>query len=65
MNAFAYNKQSKLSSKSYKLGAGGGIISMAITYPLVAISSRLQVQNMNNGGKDGYRVMLVSSLPHI
>lgn len=33
-------------------GAGGGIISMIITYPLVAISARLQVQRMNNEKAD-------------
>ncbi|KAL7316962.1 hypothetical protein PS15m_003379 [Mucor circinelloides] len=33
-------------------GAGGGIISMMITYPLVAISSRLQVQKNNSLRKD-------------
>jgi hypothetical protein len=41
-----------------EIGAGGGIISMVITYPLVAISSRLQVQSMNNmsSEKDAYKV---------
>ncbi|KAJ2514137.1 hypothetical protein GGI11_004184 [Coemansia sp. RSA 2049] len=32
-------------------GAGGGIISMAITYPLITIGTRLQVQR--NNSKDG------------
>ncbi|KAI8880087.1 mitochondrial carrier [Backusella circina FSU 941] len=35
-------------------GAGGGIVSMALTYPLVSISSRLQVQK-NNTDKDAYK----------
>ncbi|KAI9260149.1 mitochondrial carrier domain-containing protein [Sporodiniella umbellata] len=35
-------------------GAGGGIVSMALTYPLVSISSRLQVQK-NDSGKDAYK----------
>ncbi|RHZ44454.1 hypothetical protein Glove_724g1 [Diversispora epigaea] len=30
-------------------GAGGGIISMVLTYPLITISSRLQVQKDNKG----------------
>jgi hypothetical protein len=38
------------------IGAGGGIISMLITYPLVAISSRLQVQRNDQTGKDNYKV---------
>ncbi|ORX45084.1 mitochondrial carrier [Hesseltinella vesiculosa] len=35
-------------------GAGGGIVSMALTYPLVSISSRLQVQR-NGDGKEQYQ----------
>ncbi|KAG9066571.1 hypothetical protein KI688_012479 [Linnemannia hyalina] len=35
-------------------GAGGGIISMALTYPLITISSRLQVQK-NKESKDAYK----------
>ncbi|KAF9314096.1 hypothetical protein BG003_004528 [Podila horticola] len=35
-------------------GAGGGIISMALTYPLITISSRLQVQK-DKKGKDAYK----------
>ncbi|KAI9490787.1 mitochondrial carrier domain-containing protein [Zychaea mexicana] len=35
-------------------GAGGGIVSMALTYPLVSISSRLQVQK-NDDSKDAYK----------
>ncbi|OBZ89534.1 Mitochondrial substrate carrier family protein Q [Choanephora cucurbitarum] len=35
-------------------GAGGGIVSMALTYPLVSVSSRLQVQK-NDTGKDAYK----------
>ncbi|KAK4520267.1 uncharacterized protein ATC70_008400 [Mucor velutinosus] len=35
-------------------GAGGGIVSMALTYPLVSISSRLQVQK-NDASKDAYK----------
>ncbi|KAG0750410.1 hypothetical protein G6F60_000488 [Rhizopus arrhizus] len=35
-------------------GAGGGIVSMALTYPLVSISSRLQVQK-NDTEKDAYK----------
>ncbi|KAI8969306.1 mitochondrial carrier domain-containing protein [Mycotypha africana] len=35
-------------------GAGGGIVSMVLTYPLVSISSRLQVQK-NNATKDAYK----------
>ncbi|KAL1923646.1 uncharacterized protein VTP21DRAFT_8626 [Calcarisporiella thermophila] len=34
-------------------GAGGGIISMALTYPLITISSRMQVQK-NNKSLDSY-----------
>lgn len=37
------------------LGAGGGIISMALTYPLITISSRLQVQK-DKSSKDAYKV---------
>lgn len=37
------------------LGAGGGIVSMMLTYPLVSVSSRLQVQK-NDDGKDAYKV---------
>ncbi|KAI8391580.1 mitochondrial carrier domain-containing protein [Radiomyces spectabilis] len=32
-------------------GAGGGVIAMAVTYPLLAISSRLQVQKDNTEGQ--------------
>ncbi|ORE00890.1 mitochondrial carrier [Rhizopus microsporus var. microsporus] len=35
-------------------GAGGGIVSMVLTYPLVSISSRLQVQK-NDASKDAYK----------
>ncbi|KAI9310783.1 mitochondrial carrier domain-containing protein [Dichotomocladium elegans] len=35
-------------------GAGGGIVSMALTYPLVSISSRLQVQK-NDKSQDAYK----------
>ncbi|KAF9572848.1 hypothetical protein EC968_009413 [Mortierella alpina] len=35
-------------------GAGGGIISMALTYPLITISSRLQVQK-NKESKEAYK----------
>ncbi|KAI7907154.1 mitochondrial carrier domain-containing protein [Cokeromyces recurvatus] len=35
-------------------GAGGGIVSMVLTYPLVSISSRLQVQK-NDSSKDAYK----------
>ncbi|KAI7860482.1 mitochondrial carrier domain-containing protein [Circinella umbellata] len=35
-------------------GAGGGIVSMALTYPLVSISSRLQVQK-NDDSNDAYK----------
>ncbi|KAG0299363.1 hypothetical protein BGZ97_003758 [Linnemannia gamsii] len=35
-------------------GAGGGIISMALTYPLITISSRLQVQK-NKDSKEAYK----------
>ncbi|KAG0222899.1 hypothetical protein BGW42_003542 [Actinomortierella wolfii] len=35
-------------------GAGGGIISMALTYPLITISSRLQVQK-DGKSKDAYK----------
>ncbi|KAF8945713.1 hypothetical protein BGZ52_009415, partial [Haplosporangium bisporale] len=35
-------------------GAGGGIISMALTYPLITISSRLQVQK-DKKSKDAYK----------
>ncbi|KAI8997510.1 mitochondrial carrier domain-containing protein [Pilobolus umbonatus] len=35
-------------------GAGGGIVSMTLTYPLVSISSRLQVQK-NDSSKDAYK----------
>ncbi|CAO3593509.1 unnamed protein product [Absidia cylindrospora] len=35
-------------------GAGGGIISMILTYPLVSVSSRLQVQR-GGQGKDEYK----------
>ncbi|KAI8391541.1 mitochondrial carrier domain-containing protein [Radiomyces spectabilis] len=35
-------------------GAGGGIVSMALTYPLVSISSRLQVQKSDQS-KDAYK----------
>ncbi|KAG0170222.1 hypothetical protein DFQ28_005061 [Apophysomyces sp. BC1034] len=35
-------------------GAGGGIVSMALTYPLVSISSRLQVQK-NDKSSDAYK----------
>ncbi|KAG0359409.1 MAG: mitochondrial carrier domain-containing protein [Linnemannia gamsii] len=35
-------------------GAGGGIISMAMTYPLITISSRLQVQK-NKDSKEAYK----------
>lgn len=37
------------------VGAGGGIISMALTYPLITISSRLQVQK-DKSSKDAYKV---------
>jgi len=40
---------------SFFKGAGGGIVSMALTYPLVSISSRLQVQK-NDASKDAYKV---------
>ncbi|KAI9023489.1 mitochondrial carrier domain-containing protein [Phycomyces nitens] len=35
-------------------GAGGGIVAMILTYPLVSISSRLQVQK-NDQDKDAYK----------
>ncbi|GJJ74846.1 solute carrier family 25 (peroxisomal adenine nucleotide transporter), member 17 [Entomortierella parvispora] len=35
-------------------GAGGGIISMALTYPLITVSSRLQVQK-DKKSKDSYK----------
>ncbi|KAG0248264.1 hypothetical protein BG011_000261, partial [Mortierella polycephala] len=35
-------------------GAGGGIISMSLTYPLITISSRLQVQK-NKDSKEAYK----------
>ncbi|KAI8071653.1 mitochondrial carrier domain-containing protein [Gongronella butleri] len=35
-------------------GAGGGIVAMSLTYPLVSISSRLQVQR-GGDGKDEYK----------
>ncbi|KAF9184231.1 hypothetical protein BGZ51_003476 [Haplosporangium sp. Z 767] len=35
-------------------GAGGGIISMSLTYPLITISSRLQVQK-NKNSKEAYK----------
>ncbi|KAF9167489.1 hypothetical protein DFQ27_001013 [Actinomortierella ambigua] len=35
-------------------GAGGGIISMAMTYPLITVSSRLQVQK-DGKSKDAYK----------
>ncbi|KAF9972408.1 hypothetical protein BGZ73_004471 [Actinomortierella ambigua] len=35
-------------------GAGGGIISMALTYPLITVSSRLQVQK-DGKSKDAYK----------
>ncbi|KAF7724107.1 hypothetical protein EC973_001291 [Apophysomyces ossiformis] len=35
-------------------GAGGGIVSMVLTYPLVSISSRLQVQK-NDNSSDAYK----------
>jgi len=35
-------------------GAGGGIISMILTYPLITVSSRLQVQK-NTEGADAYK----------
>ncbi|GBB83902.1 hypothetical protein RclHR1_10560012 [Rhizophagus clarus] len=35
-------------------GAGGGIISMALTYPLITVSSRLQVQK-DTKGADAYK----------
>ncbi|KAL1928953.1 hypothetical protein VTP01DRAFT_2012 [Rhizomucor pusillus] len=35
-------------------GAGGGIVSMVLTYPLVSVSSRLQVQK-NDKGSDAYK----------
>ncbi|KAJ1918292.1 hypothetical protein H4219_002689 [Mycoemilia scoparia] len=35
-------------------GAGGGIISMAITYPLITVSSRLQAQR-NNTSESAYK----------
>ncbi|KAF9933679.1 hypothetical protein BGZ67_004174 [Mortierella alpina] len=38
-------------------GAGGGIISMALTYPLITISSRLQVQK-NKESKEAYKSAL-------
>ncbi|KAF9585837.1 hypothetical protein BGW38_000514 [Lunasporangiospora selenospora] len=38
-------------------GAGGGIISMALTYPLITISSRQQVQK-NGKSKDAYKSTL-------
>ena len=40
------------------IGAGGGIVSMALTYPLVSISSRLQVQK-NDESKDAYKVIWI------
>jgi len=35
-------------------GAGGGVISTVLTYPLITISSRLQVQK-DDAGKDAYK----------
>lgn len=37
------------------LGAGGGVVALILTYPLVSISSRLQVQR-GGEGKDEYKV---------
>ncbi|KAJ2393474.1 hypothetical protein GGI23_005034 [Coemansia sp. RSA 2559] len=48
-------------------GAGGGIISMAVTYPLITIGTRLQVQRNNskdgtayNGNMDALRKILAN-----
>ncbi|KAF9426985.1 hypothetical protein BGZ76_002522, partial [Entomortierella beljakovae] len=35
-------------------GAGGGIIAMALTYPLITVSSRLQVQK-DKTDKEAYQ----------
>ena len=39
------------------LGAGGGIVSMAITYPLIAVSTRMAIQR-NDKHKNAYRGFL-------
>ncbi|RUO96276.1 mitochondrial carrier domain-containing protein [Jimgerdemannia flammicorona] len=42
-------------------GAGGGVVSMVLTYPLITISSRLQVQK-NMTDDDAYKVWDMTSI---
>ena len=43
-------------------GAGGGIISMAVTYPLITVGTRMQIQKSKNNHDKGFMDVMQSIL---